>query len=197
MKNVIKFAAITAVLALSASAFAAPIAGTLVYDSGIQTVTGQSTFTAIAQSFAFTDLSNAFAGCNNDCLTFGVLVQDGTGNLIEEITYGAFTGFLSQAGFIASGGLAPTSIAANLNGGYDFNFASGLGNGSVTDFLYVQTNAKSFTMGTIGVIDNSAGSAVAPIPAITATPEPSSLMLMGSGLVSAAGMFMRRRRVTA
>lgn len=194
MKNVIKFAALAAVLALSASAFADPIAGTLVYNSGTQTVTGQSTFTAIAESFAFTDLSNAFAGCNNDCLTFGVLVQNGTGNLIEKISYGAFTGFLSQAGFLATGGIAPTSVTANLNGGYNFDFASGLGNGSVTDLLYVQTNAKSFTLGTIGVIDNSAGSAVAPIPT---TPEPSSLMLMGSGLVSAAGMFMRRRRVTA
>ena len=194
MKSFNKLAVLCAVLALSSSAFASPIAGTLVYDSGIQTVTGQSTFTAIAESFAFTDLSNAFAGCNNDCLTFGVLVQDGTGNTIERISYGAFTGFLSQAGFVATGGIAPTSVAANLNGGYDFNFATGLGNGSTSDFLYVQTNAKSFTLGTIGVIDNSAGSATAPIPA---TPEPSSLMLMGSGLVSAAGMFMRRRRVNA
>lgn len=32
---------------------------------------------------------------------------------------------------------------------------------------------------------------------ISNTPEPSSLMLMGSGLVSAAGMFLRRRRVNA
>jgi hypothetical protein len=28
------------------------------------------------------------------------------------------------------------------------------------------------------------------------TPEPSSLMLLGTGLVSGAGMLMRRRRVT-
>jgi hypothetical protein len=29
------------------------------------------------------------------------------------------------------------------------------------------------------------------------TPEPSSLMLLGTGLFSGAGMLMRRRRVTA
>jgi hypothetical protein len=195
MKHFGKLAVLGAVLAASASsAFAAPIVGTVVYSSGVETVTGQTTFTATATETVFKDLSNAFAGCAGNCLTFQIQVTDLTGEFLEHVTFGSFLGFLTQGGFTAvAGDVAPSGLGPNINNGFTFDFlTTAISNGKTSDLLYVQTNATAFKPGTIGAIDNSAGSAAAMVP--STVPEPNSLMLLGTGLVSAAGMLMRRRQ---
>jgi hypothetical protein len=107
-----------------------------------------------------------------------------------------FDSFLTNVGYNTSvGTVAPTSVTRNSAGDIAFNF-SGVVTGQESNFLIIETNATNFTSGFFSLQDGTAGTGAAYQPT-AATPEPSSLMLMGSGLVSAAGMFMRRRRAIA
>jgi hypothetical protein len=73
--------------------------------------------------------------------------------------------------------------------------SAGLGaSGQSTSTFILFTNAPEFSSGNINFIDDSTASGTALVPSI---PEPSSLMLLGTGLLSGAGMLMRRRRLTA
>jgi hypothetical protein len=61
--------------------------------------------------------------------------------------------------------------------------------GQTTPLLIIETNALTFTNGFVSAQDGTAGFAFAYAP--SAVPEPSSLAMLGSGLLAAAG-FARR-----
>lgn len=91
------------------------------------------------------------------------------------------------------------SVVGTLSGSFTTNSSTGLLNfsnltvnlGSVIYTLQQPTN------GYFLVPPMSGGGDTTLQMAITPTPEPSSLMLLGTGLLSAGGMLMRRRRLTA
>jgi hypothetical protein len=205
VKNFGKSAVLCAVLALSASsAFATSLAaGGTVAPSAIDTsgftalaVTSSSittpTFHASYATAVYSDTNNVYCA---GCLDFLYVFTNNGPDVIERATMANFDSFLTNVGYNAAVGTAtPTSVTRNSFGDLAFNF-SGVASGQESNFLIIETNATNFTSGVFSLQDGTAGSGSAYQP--TVTPEPSSLMLMGTGLMSAAGMVIRRRRSIA
>jgi hypothetical protein len=112
----------------------------------------------------------------------------------------------NYAGFISL--LADDTVAVYLNNvllvpagniGGDGHCADNVPNCNAVDTVGINVNLLAGTNKLTFVVEqtnlNSEGFDFG--ASLSNTPEPSSLMLMGSGLVSAAGMIMRRRRVNA
>jgi hypothetical protein len=133
-------------------------------------------------------------GNPNGGLTFIYQFHVSTG-LVEHLSSASFASFLTDVAFDNSGGtIAPATV--NRSGAFD--------NGKVVEFngqwipgqtsavLIINTDAKTFTSGTIGIIDGGAQTLVGFAP-VTLVPEPASLFLFGSSLLSLGGAAVWRR----
>ncbi len=176
----LKLAALITVLALSSSAFAAPLvpaAGSITIDgfdtwnSTSVTFPSQGSVSAATGSFAF------LAGRTVDLQSFTFANSDGV-KLFA--TPGAPTSALAY--FNISG---PVNVITDTAQLLDIT-----GFGTFNEFLTLPAN------GSFELKSNATGGINFTIDASTA-PEPNSLMLLGTGLLSGAGMLMRRRRARA
>ncbi|HLI78325.1 MAG TPA: PEP-CTERM sorting domain-containing protein [Acidobacteriaceae bacterium] len=219
MKGLTKFVALGAVAAASTSlAFATPVTpgGPTVTGSNAITITNDGfvattfgtltakTFTGSYLEYVIKDGSNPYGV---DDLTFLISVSNNAGspNGIEHVSNGddqsSFALFPSvNVGYI-SGGYgtdAPATIDETLYGTVEFNFTGtdNIAAGTGTSYLVIQTAATNFAYGNIGVIDSSTDTVTGLVPALP-TPEPNSLVLLGTGLFGAAGTLLRRRKTAS
>jgi hypothetical protein len=183
MKNFGKLAVLGAALAVSAlSAHATPINGAVVI-AGIDTWnTTQVTFSnppysVLAATGTLAPLTTPTTSLSLDTLVIASpdgLLLTATGNTGAVIATFTITGPI-------------TTVYAD--GGLEQDIS---GTGTFTETGYTSTS------GTFALTDSTTqGLQGLEITAGTAIPEPNSLMLLGTGLLSAGGMLMRRRRLTA
>jgi len=162
---------------------------------------GGLTFTMNAA--VYSDPTNTFCA---GCLDFVYQVSNSltSTDSVGRITGIDFTGWQTDVGFLPTGsslahGFVDGSVSPELVDrvnpsvvGFSFNAPLTLlvPPGATSVVLVVQTDATSFKPGNVNIIDGSVFQAAALAP--SATPEPSSLLLFGTGLLS-LGCAIRRK----
>ena len=191
MKHLVKILSLGAALAAAPLAYATPITGSIGF-------AGNGSYSASANYFT---AGPNIGTSNQNAYVFGPAASGGpTGSMNVYTNFNPAEFYNFSTATIGSGELVfsttqngkvltftLTSFTNDTSGTGGDSFA---GMGVLTETGYDATNA-SFTLA------NNAGSGtfVTFNTAVAATPEPSSLVLLGSGLVSAAGMLLRRRRI--
>ena len=144
-------------------------------------------FNATYQENVVRDVNNVFC---IGCLDFLILVPNAGPGTIERIFTSSFTGFSTDVGYNStSGGVAPSTVDRGANGSViGFNFplpGAAIGTGQGSAILVIETNATNFTTGAVSVQDGvtAAGTGYAP----SAIPEPTSMILLGTGIIVVVG----------
>jgi hypothetical protein len=164
--------------------------GTLLITTGQLTIT-TSTFTATYQQWVYSDPNNTFC---KGCLDFVYRFTNNGPDGLERFTGFDFTGFRVDAGYDpTSSGQIPLTVNRNLLGdavAFNYTGTDTVLPGQTTALLVIDTNALKYVPGTTSAQDGTAGFGFAYAPA-NAVPEPSSLAMLGSGVLAAAG-FLRK-----
>lgn len=196
MKNLGKLALLGAALAVSASsAFATTFSTTGQFSNGLSNMTFGSGGDTLTLSFIG---DNDVSIITPSFANFGVITATSTG--AGATASGAFTLNFSQS--VPTSGTG--SLFGSLSGSISTNSSLGVINFSTMSLvLSPSTYTIQQPVGGYFLVPPSTGptgktpGATTIQGFVTTTPEPNSLMLLGTGLVSGAGMLMRRRRTIA
>lgn len=150
------------------------------------------TFSADYAQWVWADPLNSWC---TGCLDFVYQFTNHGPEVNERYSMSNFQGFLLDVGTNPFGVHDPTLIDRSGLGpvvGFNFPASDEITPGSSTVLLVIETNALHVTTGFVSAQDGTAGTGVAWAP--FAVPEPTSLVLMGGGLI-ALGKFLRKSAV--
>lgn len=200
MKNFGKLAVLGAALALSASAFATPVtfstSGEFVSNS-TDTITfgsaGNTTTLTFAGIPSTTLDASPFTFTSFGTVTTSVAGSGASGSGSFDLTITQTVPSPGGSGTLT--GVLSGTVSDNASTGLlDFsNLSLVIGTGSNEVVYTLQEPVGGYEL----VPPSTNGGVTSIQGTITATPEPNSLMLLGTGLLGGAGMLMRRRRLIA
>lgn len=188
---------------------------TLLATTGVEPVVFPVTpnpLSANVQEWVYSDPNANLACPTGGCLDFVYQFTDTTKGanstypgIIERLSGSSYTGFLTDFGYVATTGMNSSGGTADIapNGfdrsalpgdvvAFDYQGTGDVTPGEVSDLLVIKTDAHNYVVGTIGVQDGVAGSAIGYAPGV---PEPATMGLLGGGLALLG--VARWRRATA
>jgi PEP-CTERM motif len=150
------------------------------------------------QMHVYIDPTNPFCA---GCLDFVYFIDDQNNSAMADFTVSNFGGNPVDVGYFSTnfGTIVPQTISFDTSGNITFAFGNALVAGEVTENLVVVTSATTFANGSVEGIDangaTGSGMSFEPTPPVVITgsvPEPSTLLLFGSGIVGLAAATKRR-----
>lgn len=148
------------------------------------------TFVTDYWQWVYSDPLNSWcAGCYDFVYQFKVIGPDPN----ERFSMSSFAGFNLDVGTNPFGVHDPSLIDRSTVGavvGFNFPAFLEMSPGSTTVLLVIETDARAIKPGFVSAQDGTAGSGIAWAPNV---PEPTTLMMLGSGLMAVGGYIRRRR----
>jgi len=166
-----------------------PIVGTTVATSSGLLVAPDGDFTTSFTTSVISDPANNF--CAN-CLDFVYAFTNNGPDDNGRYTMGVFSTWKTDVGYVTAAGVIPNQVERSANGNniaFDFAGSDNVMTGQSTVLLVIETNATDFAPGRVSAQNNVTANGSAFQPAV---PEPSSLALLGSGVLGLAQLLRRK-----